>query len=65
MSDKINLTLEREIWNSLARFAHQQSIAQGKRFTVIETLRTAVNVFLRLKVSEINEILERATRNHG
>ena len=52
--DKINITLERELWDSLSNMAHQQSILKGKRFTTIRALRTAIHVFLKLDPREVN-----------
>lgn len=62
MSEKINITLDRDLWDALGKFAHEQSLLQEKRFSTIEVLRTAVQVFLRLEIKEINQILERNTR---
>ena len=55
----INLSLERNLWDALSSFAHEQSIKQGKRFSTIKALRLAIKVFLRLSPQEINEILKR------
>jgi hypothetical protein len=62
---KINLTLERDLWDSLSKFAYEQSLAQEKRLPTIELLRTAIEVFLRLEIKEINEILDREPRKIG
>lgn len=60
MSQKtVNITLERELWDALGRFAHDQSIKQGKRVSTIGMLRLAIKVFLRLTPQEINQILRR------
>jgi hypothetical protein len=40
MSEKINLTLDRPLWDALTKFAHKQSLLKGKRFTVIEGLHS-------------------------
>jgi len=65
MSKLINISLDRELWDGLTVFAGEQTILQGKRFPVIEGLRMAIKVFMRLEVKEINEALERDTRNVG
>ena len=65
MQKMINVTLDRELWDGLARFAHEQSILQEKRFSTIAALRMAIKVFFRLEIKEINEILSRSTRSIG
>ena len=65
MKKTINITIDRELWNGLSAFAHEQSLLQGARFSTIEALRTAIKVFLRLEIKEINEILDRNTRSIG
>lgn len=63
MSQKtINISIDRPLWDALGRFAHEQSLLQDKRFSNIEALRTAIQVFLRLEIKEVNQILERNTR---
>ncbi|MBW1690823.1 MAG: hypothetical protein JRF35_01865 [Deltaproteobacteria bacterium] len=61
----INVRLDRDLYDSLAQFAHWQSMLQGKGFPIIEALRTAIEVFLRLEVGEMKEILERDVRDYG
>jgi len=65
MKEKLNITVERDLWDGLNAFAHEQSLLQGARFSTIEALRLAIKVFLRLEIREINEFLERNTRNIG
>jgi len=65
MKKTINISLDRDLWDGLSKFAHEQSILQEKRFATIEALRMAVRVFLRLKIKEINQILDRDTRSIG
>ena len=65
MKEMINVTIDKPLWSALAKFAHEQSLLQGARFSTIEALRTAIKVFLRLEIKEINEILDRNTRNIG
>ena len=55
----INISIDRDLWDGLSKFAHQQSIKQGKRFPTIKALRVSIKVFLRLRPQEINEILKR------
>lgn len=62
---KINISLDRDLWDALGRFAYEQSLLQGERFPTIKALRMSIGVFLRLQIGEINEILERPTRNAG
>jgi hypothetical protein len=59
LRDKTNLTLDRDLWNKLARFAHKQSLIQGKQFSAAKALRMAIRVFLRLRPDEVNEALAR------
>ena len=59
----INISLDRDLWDALSRFAHEQSIKQGKRFPTIKALRVAIKVFLRLELWEINQVLKRDTRD--
>jgi len=60
MSKKqINISIDRDLWDALSRFAHAESIKQGKRFSTIKMLRIAARVLLRLKPCEINEVLKR------
>ena len=61
----INITLDRDLWDNLGGFAHEQSIKQGKRFSTIKALRLAIKIFLRLEPREINQVLKRNTRNIG
>ena len=61
----INISIDRDLWDGLSKFAHQQSIKQGKRFPTIKMLRIAAKVLLRLEPWEINEVLKRNTRNIG
>ena len=61
----INITLERELWDGLSKFAHEQSILSNQRVSTIETLRTAISVFLRLQIKEINKALNREPREIG
>ena len=63
--DKINITIERDLWDSLSKLSHQQSILKEKRYTTIQALRTAIHVFLKLHPQEVNQILDRPTRNIG
>jgi hypothetical protein len=65
MKKKLNITIERDLWDGLNAFAHEQSLLQGTRFSSIEALRTAIKVFLRLEIKEINQILDRDTRSIG
>jgi len=65
MQEMINVTLDRELWNGLTRFAHEQSIKQNRRFPVIKALRLSVKIFLLLEPKEINQVLKRNTRNIG
>ena len=65
MKKRINVTIDKPLWDALAKFGHEQSLLQGARFSTIEALRTAIRVFLRLEIKEINQILERDTRNIG
>ena len=65
MAKGINITIDRDLWDKLSEFAHDQSIKQSKRYPTIRALRLAVKVLLRLEVGEINQILKRNTRNHG
>ena len=57
--DAINISLDRELWDSLSAFAHQQSILAKRRFPTINALRFAVRTFLRMTPGEVNEILKR------
>ena len=61
----INITLERDLWDGLARFAHEQSILQERRFPTIRALRVAIKTFLRMELREISEVLKRDTRKIG
>jgi hypothetical protein len=61
----MNIIFDRELWDSLSAFAHEQSLSQGTRFYTIEALRTTIKIFLRLEIKEINEILDRSTCNIG
>lgn len=65
MPEMINISLDRELWDGLTRFAHDQSIKKGKRFSTIQALRIAIKIFLRLELKEINQLLKRDTRNSG
>lgn len=65
MPGKINITVDRDLWDALGKFAHEQSLLQDKRFSTIEALRMAIKVFLRLEPKEVNRILERNTRDIG
>ena len=65
MPKGINITLDRDLWDGLSKFAHKQSILTGKRFPTIKALRLAVRVFLNLSAKEINSVLKRDTRNVG
>ena len=64
MKEGINITLDRDLWDSLGKVAHKQSILQNRRVPTIKTLRLAVHVFLKMSPDEVNEILKR-TRNYG
>jgi hypothetical protein len=57
--DTINITIDRDLWNSLAQNAHEQSLCGGERFPTIKALRWAIKVFIRLEAIEIDEILMR------
>ena len=59
MAKGINITIDRDLWDDLSKFAHDQSIKQNKRYPTIKALRLAVKVLLRLEVKEINQILKR------
>ena len=61
----VNISLGQDLWDSLSKLAHEQSILKGKRFPTIKTLRDAIRIFLRLKPKEINEVLKWNTRNIG
>lgn len=61
--DMVNITLDRDLWDGLSKFAHQLSIAKNKRYPVIKVLRLAIRVFLKLSVKEINAALKRDTRD--
>ena len=65
MQEKINISLDRELWDGLTRFAHGQSIKKGKRFSTIQALRIAIQIFLKLEPKEINQLLRRDTRDSG
>jgi hypothetical protein len=58
---RVNITLERGLWDGLSEFAHEQSLVKCQRFPTIKALRMAVKVFLRLKPKEINAVLRRDT----
>jgi hypothetical protein len=55
----VNITVDRELWNSLAQNAHARSLFGKERFPTIKALRWAIRVFLRLDPVEIDEILKR------
>jgi hypothetical protein len=61
----INISLERNLWDDLSKFAWDQSLITGKRFPTIRALRLAVKVFLRASPQEINEILNRTLNTHN
>ncbi len=61
----ININLDKDLWNSLSKFAHEQSILHEKRFPTIKALRLAIQTFLRMEPKEINEVLKRDTRDVG
>ena len=61
--DKVNITLDRDLWDGLAKFAHHQSILMEKRVPTIQALRTAIRTFLKMEPKEINRVLLRKTRN--
>ena len=61
----INISIDRDLWDALSRFAHEQSLKQNKRFSTIKMLRVAARVLLRLEPWEINEVLKRNTRRYG
>ena len=63
--DKVNITLEKELWDELNRFASEQTIIKGSRYHTIDALRAAVRVFLRLDLSEIVRTLKRDPRRIG
>jgi hypothetical protein len=63
--DAVNISIDRDLWESLSAFAHKQSLVKGKRFPTIKALRIAVNVFLKLTPREINRVLKRDTPNIG
>lgn len=65
MSEKINITLERSLWDALSKVAYEQSLIHGERVSTIEILRIAIKTFLRMEDREINEILEREPRSIG
>ena len=58
----INLTLERSLWDELSRFAGEQTIIQGQRYSTINALRSAIRILLRLELSEITKVLKREPR---
>ncbi len=57
--DTVNITLNRDLWNSLAQNAHERSLYGSERFPTIKALRWAIRVFLRLEPIEIDETLKR------
>lgn len=59
----INISIDRDLWDGLSRFAYEQSIKQGKRFPTIKALRLAIKVLLKLEPWEINQVLKRDTRD--
>ena len=61
----VNVTLDRHLRDSLSKFAWDQSLISGKRFSTIQALRVAIQTFLRMEPKEINEVLKRNTRNIG
>jgi len=65
MQKMINVTIDRKLWNGLTKFAHEQSIKKGKRFSTVQALRIAIKIFLKLEAKEINQLLRRTTRNSG
>lgn len=65
MTKGINITIDRDLWDNLNKFAHDQSIKRDKRYPTIKALRLAIKVLLRLEVKEINQVLKRNTRNCG
>ena len=62
MRKLINISIDRDLWDDLSAFAHEQSILQEKRFSTIKALRTAIKTFLRLTIKEINSVLDREPR---
>ena len=61
----INISLGRNLWDDLSKFAWDQSLITGKRFSTIQALRLAIEAFLKMEAKEINEILKRPTRKIG
>jgi len=61
MFGKINITLERDLWDSLSKRAYEQSIIHNERISTILMLRLAIKVFLKMRDDEINQILDRDT----
>lgn len=59
MQEKINISLDKSLWDGLAKFAHSESLKGNKRFPTIKALRLSVKTFLRLTPGEINKILKR------
>jgi hypothetical protein len=53
----VNITIDRDLWNSLAQNAQERSLYGGERFSTIKSLRWAVRVFLRLDPLEIEDII--------
>jgi hypothetical protein len=63
--DTINITLDRQLWEGLSKFAHEQSIKQNKQYPIIRALRLAIWTFLKMEPNEISEVLKRNTHNTG
>lgn len=63
--DTVNITVDRELWEGLSKFAHEQSIKQNKQYPIIRALRLAIWTFLKMERTEISEVLKRNTHNRG
>ena len=63
--ETINITLDRDLWEMLRKFAHQQSIKANKQYATIRALRLAIRTFLKMQPEEIAEVLKRRTHNTG
>ena len=61
----VNVTLDRHLWDSLSKFAWDQCLISGKRFSTIKALRVAIQTFLKMTPNEINQTLNRVTHNTG
>jgi hypothetical protein len=57
--DVVNITLKKDHWEGLRRFAAQQTARHGNRIPTILVLRDAIRVFLSLEIQEINRLLGR------